>query len=103
MIAFILGIRTPLTTTSIPASLRPQHGFSLARRSTSTRMERTVQQDQDDQAPDVRPGQLRPAPQARHLAPCVTGTTKLAAEPITVSEGGLEPGNQCDFPGSGKS
>jgi hypothetical protein len=29
---------------------------------------------QDDQAPDVRPRRLRPATQARYLAPCVTGS-----------------------------
>ena len=32
------------------------------------------QQDQDDQAPDVRPRRLRPASQTRHLAPCITGS-----------------------------
>ena len=37
---------------------------------------------QDDQASDVRPRRLQPAPQARHLAPSVTGTTKLAKEPV---------------------
>ena len=48
----------------------------------SGRVEGTVNiQDQDDQAPDVRSRRLRPAPQTRHLAPCVTGSQNSRQSP----------------------
>jgi hypothetical protein len=50
------------------------------------------QQDQDDQTPDVRPRRLRPAPQARHLAPCVTGSQNSRQSHLTCPR--LEHGNR---------
>jgi M6 family metalloprotease-like protein len=44
------------------------------------------QQDQDDQAPDVRPRWLRPATKARHLAPCVTGSQNSRQSPLNPHE-----------------
>jgi hypothetical protein len=45
------------------------------------------QQDQDDQAPDVRPRRLRPAPQTRHFAPCVTGPQNSRQSHLTCPRG----------------
>ena len=90
---------------SLAAGIRNDHASSHQRPHPALELRQGRghrQQDQDDQAPDVRPRRLRPAPQTRHLAPCVTAITKFAAEPINVSEG-LEHGNRCDLPGSGKS
>ena len=48
---------------------------------SSAAMARQRQQDQDDQAPDVRPRRIPAPPQTRHPPPCVTTTTEFAEEP----------------------
>ena len=47
------------------------------------------QQDQDDQAPDVRPHWLRPATKTRYLAPCVTGSQNSRQSHLTCPRGNL--------------
>jgi transposase len=56
----------------------------------SGRVEGTVN-IKDGQTPDVRPCQLRPAPQTRHLAPCVTRSQNSRQSPLN-PHGLLIPG-----------
>jgi len=52
----------------------------------SGRVEGTVN-IKDDQASDVRPRWLRPAPQARHFVPCVTGSQNSRQSHLTCPRG----------------
>jgi hypothetical protein len=58
---------------------------------SSGKVEGTRQQDQDAQAPDVRPRRIRPAPRPRHPSPSVT--TKFAEEPQDLPSDNHEAGH----------